>query len=270
MNSTTTFLNTYRRSRTLQTSSNTSQMIHLSAKMHANINHSRTSFGQTSRQHTRDQSYMRTIQHNNITKYDLLRIILEGTDEDPNVTKHLKTRMYFTRSLAGENQTTQKYQTTATVLHLILQVLAHPTPPCHAPEIPATNPTVTILAIAKALTPCQCTSSGGTTHQTTPPHSTDHICQSCNHLKFKDTPTTDQPTQQYYSTCAVCQESHDIPYENPHPCQPCIILGLLAQRRTIEWWPQHTTYIHPTQESHHPLDLTPTTASAANFPQGVF
>ena len=224
------------------------------------------------------QSYMRTIQYTTITKYELLRIILDATDEDPTITKHLKTRMYFTRSLAGENQTTQKYQTTATVLHLILRVLAHPTPPCYAPEIPATNHTDTILAIAKALTPCQCTSSGDTPHQTTPLPSNDHICHSCNHLIFTDTPTNNQPTQQYYPTCAVCQESHDIPYETRHPCQTCIILGLLSQRRTKEWWPQHTTYIHPSQESNDPSENTTATATAtasatataANFPHRGF
>jgi len=218
------------------------------------------------------QSYMRTIQHTTITKYDLLRILLEATDADTVIAKHLKTRMYFTRSLAGENQTTQKYQTTATILHLILRVLAHPTPPCYAPDIPTTTPTDTILAIAKALTPCQCTSSAPTPHQHIPIPSNTNICHVCNHLIFQPTSSNDQPTQQYYSTCAVCHDPHDIPFEYPHPCQPCIILGLLSQRRTKDWWPQHINYAHPTQHPtpHSPHTTDPATAAAANFPHRGF
>ena len=197
------------------------------------------------------QTYMRSIHHTTITKYELLRILLTATDTDPTVTTHLNTRVHFTTNLAGETNTTQAYQTTATILSLILRVLAHPTPPSHAPEIPATTPTDTILAIAKALTPCQCSSPQDTTYQTASPTSTHHICEVCDHLIFKTITSTDKPTQDYYSTCAVCLEPHEIPYETPHPCQSCLILGLLTQRRTKTWWPQHTSYI-PLHQTNSP------------------
>ena len=194
------------------------------------------------------QTYMRSIHHTTITKYKLLSILLTATDTDPTLTTHLNTRVHFTTQLAGQNTTTQAYQTTTTLLSLILRVLAHPTPPSRAPEIPATTPTDTILAIAKALTPCQCSYPHENTYHSASPVPTHRICDVCDHLIFKTTPPADPPTQDYYSTCAVCQEPHEIPYDTLHPCQSCLILGLLTQQRTKTWWPQHisSTPLHQT------------------------
>ena len=44
---------------------------------------------------------MHTIQNTTIMKYDILSILLTDTNNDPIVTKHLKSRMFFTRNLEG-------------------------------------------------------------------------------------------------------------------------------------------------------------------------
>ena len=191
----------------------------------------------TTMHHTTPQSYAYTFINTTMSKHAFLAALTQATSQHDHLHDFLSKHFYYTTNLNSTTPSTLKHHTTVTVLNLLLRVLAHPTSPNHAPEIPLTDLDTTTLAITKAITPCNCTK-----HSTSPSpiHHNIILCDTCNRLNPNNTQHHIAPLR--YPKCMSCNNNHQMLHETPHPCHPCILLALLSQRKTSNWW---ATYTNP-------------------------